>query len=751
MAPADTPRQKNRGDQYFEVGVKGRKTGIVLEEVARDEYGMEDVNKIFSSPTKATPTANGRASLAGDDEFNRVDPALKNTLAQGRQSSLLPPSARPPRRTNLKTPPRRPSSVGMSSPFHPSNRKSIRRPPPPAYTIPEDSPARVVPADQMRATINSSPRSTPKVGAKVNGSSGSLPNGSPLRRKKKTKGLVQMKAASEEDVEEDNDAPDLFDATIEDFVNGTLGDVPGFQDESLIESEPMDLESDAIAVPEHSQSTKKQRRERPPGHTVDEGDSTSTSNSKKRPRGRPAASLRHDKQSPEHYEQIIDEDEGPVAKKARGRPKTKRSAPTILIEDEENAPDEATRPAKKPRGRPAKSQISVSQDPPTGEQRLDENAGPTKRGRGRPRRSSLSMVEETLAGAEARFEESVRPTTEVEEVQSQSDSQRPKSSKLAKRPPSQRDPKARVSSVKNSRSNREANQDGANGVVRDQTRAGSTLSRSNWRAMSKDPDADDGAQRTRSGRAAVRPLAFWRNEKVKYSDDQSKAQIIRTEEVTAPKRRPGRPKGSKAPRSGARSASALVDEAFDEPPEEWEENEGVVVGPVLKWNAETAESGEPGGDEDVVESGKASKPPAQIHGSMGPQKMRKLTLVIVVVAPTELAYASVAMQTQEVANSTFRYAKTLAMDFFGSGVVDVPPQGFKRPKKSRKMQMVFYVFEGKVLVDVAGNQFRIGRGGMWQVPRGNIYSIQNDYDKMARIFFAQGCEKIAGAPGQNQE
>ena len=41
--------------------------------------------------------------------------------------------------------------------------------------------------------------------------------------------------------------------------------------------------------------------------------------------------------------------------------------------------------------------------------------------------------------------------------------------------------------------------------------------------------------------------------------------------------------------------------------------------------------------------------------------------------------------------------------------------------------MVFWVFAGRVLVDVSGNEFSVGRGGMWQVPRGKT---------KPRIFFS---------------
>ncbi len=75
---------------------------------------------------------------------------------------------------------------------------------------------------------------------------------------------------------------------------------------------------------------------------------------------------------------------------------------------------------------------------------------------------------------------------------------------------------------------------------------------------------------------------------------------------------------------------------------------------------------------------------------------------------------------RDISGATFRFAKTLTLPFFGSGMVDLPPLGAKRVKNSRKMQMVFFVFYGRVTVDVGTptSTFSIGRGGMWQVPRG---------------------------------
>lgn len=79
----------------------------------------------------------------------------------------------------------------------------------------------------------------------------------------------------------------------------------------------------------------------------------------------------------------------------------------------------------------------------------------------------------------------------------------------------------------------------------------------------------------------------------------------------------------------------------------------------------------------------------------------------------------------------------MTLPFFGSGIVELPPEGFKRAKNSRKMQMVFFVHQGKVLVtvgppalenggggnDAETNEFAISKGGVWVVPRGMLLII----------------------------
>ena len=81
---------------------------------------------------------------------------------------------------------------------------------------------------------------------------------------------------------------------------------------------------------------------------------------------------------------------------------------------------------------------------------------------------------------------------------------------------------------------------------------------------------------------------------------------------------------------------------------------------------------------------------------------------------------------RDISGADFKFAKTLTLDFFGSGMVDLPPGGAKRVKNSRKMQMVFFVFYGRVEVNMGTplKTFSIGKGGQWQVPRGMFFSLQ---------------------------
>ncbi|KAL3959983.1 cupin [Purpureocillium lilacinum] len=243
-------------------------------------------------------------------------------------------------------------------------------------------------------------------------------------------------------------------------------------------------------------------------------------------------------------------------------------------------------------------------------------------------------------------------------------------------------------------------------------------------SVRRDPDA---VSQTRSGRHSYRPVEYWRGEQViREEEEQNDAfhhdefvvptikEIVRVPHEAPPSKRAPRSK-ARAKAKGRNSLAVVEDEEL----EEWELNPGTVTGEIVLWEPEHEEH--PPADDEPVQ-----------------------------VMDDRIAISADAIQTSDIKDATFRFAKTLTMPFMGAGVVDLPPGAEKRPKNSRKMHMVFFVHYGKVLVTINEAQFRISAGGTWFVPRGNYYSITNDYDNPSRIFFAQACEVRAPDPDASQ-
>ncbi|PHH66670.1 hypothetical protein CDD81_6507 [Ophiocordyceps australis] len=245
-------------------------------------------------------------------------------------------------------------------------------------------------------------------------------------------------------------------------------------------------------------------------------------------------------------------------------------------------------------------------------------------------------------------------------------------------------------------------------------------------SLRRNPDA---MTQTRSGRHSFRPLDYWRGEVIVRQDEQrsdmfhsdafvlpSVKEIVRVPPDAPPaKRSAGGAASSKPSRKPKPAAARQTPEL-----EDWEIDPGTVTGEVVVWEPEH-EAHPPADDEPVQ------------------------------VMDDRIAIAANAIRTSDIKDATFRFAKTLTTPFMGAGVVDLPPSSEKRPKNSRKMHMVFFVHLGKVLVTINDAQFRISAGGTWFVPRGNYYSVTNDYDVPARIFFAQACEAQASPQASAQD
>lgn len=263
-------------------------------------------------------------------------------------------------------------------------------------------------------------------------------------------------------------------------------------------------------------------------------------------------------------------------------------------------------------------------------------------------------------------------------------------------PPSLRDPNVRSKVSKGSKG-------------RPPSRAPSVASTSRFIQRSQTPANDSSAHITRYGRQSIKPLASWRGEKTIMGDRTCDSlpgiqDVVRVEEVIEP--RPKQHRSYQRRPYRAKSRLGDVDEKEEEEEERahWEIDPGIMVAQVMDWDPNTNKY-----DEASTRDEGMAAVDFPVH------------IEFVLTLP-DIAYSHEAIEMRDINGAEFKFAKTLTLDFFGSGMVHLPPGGFKRIKNSRKMQMVFFVFYGRVTVSIGTppTKFSIGKGGQWQVPRGKF-------------------------------
>lgn len=110
--------------------------------------------------------------------------------------------------------------------------------------------------------------------------------------------------------------------------------------------------------------------------------------------------------------------------------------------------------------------------------------------------------------------------------------------------------------------------------------------------LKREAPTDPSTTHTRSGRVSVRPLAYWKNERCVYGDEEAAEgqryplskikEIIRTEELEPEKKQKRRPRKSKSKKS-RHDDSDSDDEQYHDP---YEEKGGVLHGYIRKWDNE---------------------------------------------------------------------------------------------------------------------------------------------------------------------
>lgn len=505
-----------------------------------------------------------------------------------------------------------------------------------------------------------------------------------------------------EDATMDDQVPDVTEAATEAAIEGATEFVTEALTEDVTEDATEEVTGDVTEAaaeatttspelnPQSSRKTPRTRKTNGTSHSILEIDAngspamTASSSNQKRKRGRPRTSEPSTLAGAEATESL-EEDEAPPSQKRR---RSSFNETSIIDTTETSLPDET---------------MNDTTIAPQGPSTRKKRAFQVQRDQEEVAADDDEEVEEVQSNAS--FEDFQPPPEEdVQELETEPVQEQPKkrgrpkasAKQKAQKNSSQRKPTERETSV-NIRLPRESESVDPEGKKRGprsivQLRAGT-------------PMEDDGAKQTRSGRTSIKPLKYWQNETYVWDHGEINA-VVRASEVEQPKKQVNRSAGKRKGRPpGARLAAIQEDEEDEDEellPEAWEEEMGVINGEVRAWDADIG-AGNP--DETTSEG-------ILFHSTSG-MLQEKLTR-------PDLAFASTSIATRDVQNSAFRYAKIMTLPFFGSGMVEIPPSGFKRTKNSRKMQMVFFVHEGKVTVEVGDLKFGMTKGGVWQVPRGTF-------------------------------
>ena len=179
-----------------------------------------------------------------------------------------------------------------------------------------------------------------------------------------------------------------------------------------------------------------------------------------------------------------------------------------------------------------------------------------------------------------------KPSADKEEpvFKTQEKISKPKANPKSKPPPSERDPNAKIESAKKSsipvvdpvRSPSKAASEGASVTSTAPKRPG--VGRSLQILRQGTPMEDSGVRTTRFGRASVKPVDWWRNERIKYDPHGNKQAIVRAEEVEVPKL------AKRAHKQRKREMSVVEED--EEELEDWEVEPGILTGPVIGWDQE---------------------------------------------------------------------------------------------------------------------------------------------------------------------
>ncbi|MBW0531552.1 hypothetical protein O181_071267 [Austropuccinia psidii MF-1] len=217
----------------------------------------------------------------------------------------------------------------------------------------------------------------------------------------------------------------------------------------------------------------------------------------------------------------------------------------------------------------------------------------------------------------------------------------------------------------------------------------------------------------RGQRRRVEPLAYWKGERIVYgrsvTPDGSQRVIGMIDVVRVP-RPPPKPFAQLRHRRGqSRVKSESIQPSVIQPPPE----EG--------WDSKTSPNG-------VVYS----------H-----TKQRDCERAIVCTKHM----LNVNVEDQAGIHDSFQFIRVCKdADYVAGGLMYIPVGGGKPLKPAKDNFYIFTVLEGAVSVNIHRTTFAVAPHGMFWVPRGNVYAIQNISKRTAKLAFAQARRTTGSEP-----
>ncbi|KAJ7264854.1 Mif2/CENP-C like-domain-containing protein [Mycena haematopus] len=207
----------------------------------------------------------------------------------------------------------------------------------------------------------------------------------------------------------------------------------------------------------------------------------------------------------------------------------------------------------------------------------------------------------------------------------------------------------------------------------------------------------------RSSRIPYAPLEWWRNERVEFGGRDPEGGLILVPRVKAIIRIPKEPVVPLGQHGRARKRSRTPAAIIVEVPVE-----GANANPEEGWDDETETQA-------VVKA-----------YPNGADVTRRIAFTARMFTPVAAA------------NNEWFFQKIFGDgDFIAAGQIVIPPKGRKPGKPSKDNTFIFLVIQGAVNLKVYETSLIIASGGMFMIPRGNTYFIENIADRDAKLFFTQ--------------